>query len=276
MQRITKEKTIQILIILFATGLVVSGLVFIRIGFAQATDNMPHNVVNQINSRYFYQRDIQTVIYTKVESVGAFMAGNPLNVSVTTNGLDVKSIQLEFLGASQYFPNHTKPILPTLPDYPNETDWQQYKKAMDDYSNQITQQYQNMNDNILFLKNDTDIETYNSFLNMTFKNYPTFSGSIYNLTYPVGGKYSIGVTILPNDGAVVGYGLGDTNYVLNDYIEVAPTETLLQIQNNNIMVGLTYVGIGLAPFLAGLLLFIEFLKPFAGSKKRKEYDNDWE
>jgi hypothetical protein len=190
--------------------------------------------------------------------------------------LDVRGIQLEFLGASQYFPNHTHPILPTLPNYPNETDWQEYEKAMDDYSNQITQQYQNMDTNIIFLTNDTDIETYDSYLNMTFENYPTFSGSLNNLTYSVGGKYSIGLTVHLKDGEVVGYGLGDTNYVLSDYIEVAPPETLLQIQDNNIMVGLTYVGIGLAPFIAGLLLFIEFLKPFARGRRSKEYDNDWE
>jgi hypothetical protein len=265
---INREKVVQIIIVIFSLGLIVSGLYFIKTGSAQATDNLPHNTVSHINSYYFYQQGIQTVFYIKTESIGAFMAGNPINVSITTNGLDVSSIQLEFLGASQYFPNHTQPIMPTLPPYPNENDWQIYENAMTAYSNQIDQQYKNLGDNIIFLTNDTDVET--SFFNTTLANYSTFSGSISNLTYSVGGKYSIGITVMPREGGVFGYGVGDTNYVLNDYIEVAPSETVLQIQNNNIMVGLSYVGIGLAPFLAGLLLFIEFLKPF--THKRAEDD----
>lgn len=266
----------QIIIAIVSIILVSSGSLIIDNGLSYTTNDMPKNPVKEINSYYFYQNEIQTVFSIKAETTGAFMASNPINISVTTNGLNIKGIQLEFLGASQYFPNNTQPLLPTFPPYPpsnlTQQEWsnqytknmQQYENAMKQYDNEnkekISDASNAISSNILFLSNDSNIKTYDSFLNETFQNYPTFSGTIQNLTYPVGGKFSIGVTVTSSDGNVNGYGLGNTAYLISNFIEVDPSSTVFQIQSNNILIGLTYVSIGLTILLAGIALIIELVK----------------
>lgn len=277
-------KFIQAVMLVFIIVFIGSGLYVIGIGLGFTTQTTPTNKVQEINSYYFTENNLETVFSIKAQTIGDFIAGNPMNVSVTTNGLNVNGIQLEFLGASQYFPNNTRPVMPTLPPEPPsnmtqeqwwaqyDKDMQQYEKAMQQYNEEVQQQENEertaIGSNILLLKNDTDIETYDSFSNLTIQHFPTFSGEMQNLKYPVGGEFSIGVTVTLSNGGVVGYGVGDTSYIINNYIEVAPSATLLQIQGNNILIGLTYVGIGVAPLIAGLLLSIEFLKTYAKEEKR--------
>jgi len=54
--------------------------------------------------------------------------------------------------------------------------------------------------------------------------------------------------------------MSDLSYVIKDAINVSPTEVKLQVENNNIMVGLSWLGASLvffALFGAGLLEIIK-------------------
>lgn len=267
-------KLAQIIVLVTSLALIVSGLIVILIGLSRVTDNKPNNVVSEINDYYFYHGQIQTVFYVKTDTIGAFMASNPINISITTNGMNVKGIQLEFLGASRYFPNNTAP--PSAPNSSSWQDWAQYGQAMQEWANAINQNLAKIHENILLLTNDTNLTWSIPFENITIPNYPTFSGEFQNLTYNVGGDFSIGVTVTQSDGNVVGYGLGDTSYIIDNAITISPPETLLQIESNNILTGLGWIGIGVSPLIAGLAILVEFVKPYTTPTRRRVYDGDWE
>jgi hypothetical protein len=252
-----------VVLVIIGSGIITAGLI--------KTGEMPQGMIPINNSYYFPQNEFSAVFYIKIETEATLMANNPINFSVTTNSLDVRQIQLEFLGASLYFPNRTQPVLPTLPSYPTEQDWQLYEKQMDTYWNEVEKQNDELRNsleaNILQLQNDTNLYVTFPFENVSYPNYPTFSGA-KEITYPVGGKYSIGVTVTLSDGGVVGYGVGNTAYVLNDVVEVAPLETKYQLENNSIMVGLGWIGIGITMALAGIALLVEF-RPFRKTEQEK-------
>lgn len=269
------SKLAQAIVLVISFVLVGSGLYFISMGLSKVTDNKPHDIVTEINDYYFYHGQVQTVFYIKTETTGAFLADNPINVSVTTNRMDVNGIQLEFLGASKYFPNNTAPPEPP-PIGSSEQAWTQYEQAIQVWANALRQNTEKSSENILFLTNDTDITRTNPFDNTTLPNYPTFSGTFQNLTYSVGGEFSIGITITQSDGGVVGYGVGDTSYIINNAIGISPPETLLQIESNNILTGLGWIGIGVSPFIAGLAIWVELVKPYTTPARGRTYDNDWE
>jgi len=257
-------KNKRILLVLFFILLILPGCVLIIAGVFK-TYEMPQNIVSITNSYYFYQNEVSTIFYIKTETVGTFMADNPINVSVTTNRMDVRGVQLEFLGLSKYFPNHTRPILPTFPSVWSEKSIEEYEQAMDAYDKEFEKQFEGLGSNVVHLNNDTDIDFTLPYENITFPNYPTFSGMFTNLTYPVGGKFSIGTTVFTRDGGVIGYGMGNTAYIIEDYVEIAPLETKFQIQNNFIMTGLGWIGIGITLCLSGIALIVE-LNPFSNSE----------
>lgn len=267
------SKLALVLVLVVSSALVGAGLFCTVIGLSRVADNKPSNAVTEINDYYFYHGQVQTVFYVKTETIGAFMPDNPINVSITTNGMDIRGVQLEFLGASRYFPNNTAP--PSPPNSSSWQAWEQYEQALQKWDNATRQNLEKISENILFLTNDTRMTITEPFTNITFPGYPTFSGAFHNLTYSVGGEFSIGVTITQSDGGVVGYGLGDSSYVLNNVISISPSETLFQIESNNILVGLGWIGVGAALF-ALLLAWVELIKPYTIPIRRKTYDNDWE
>ena len=151
-----------------------------------------------------------------------------------------------------------------------------YTAAMTKYSDAYKKYYdEEMKasfSNIMFLKSDRDFnemvqqqQEFNNFAqeNVTFPKFSTFSGLLQNVTYPAGGKFDVGLTIVKRDGGVIGYGMSDLSYVLKEAMEVSPPEVLLQIKNNNSITGLSYIGIGVAPLIAGLVGISEILKHFA-------------
>ena len=233
----------------------------------------PTNGVSEITDYYFYHGQVNTVFYLKTESVGLYVANEPINVSVTANRMDVKGVQLRFLGAGKYFPNNTAPPA-SPPSGASRQEWELWEQVYQHYWDLWNENINKSSLDILHLTNDTDLTYTDPFTNVTRPNYPTFSGSIQNLTYSIGGQFSIGITVTQSDGSVVGYDMGDTSYVLQNVIEVSPPETLLQIQSNYISVGLGWIGIGISPLLAGILLTWETAK--SRSPKHKIYDNDWE
>lgn len=68
------------------------------------TQTEPTDIVPEISDYYFYHGQVNTIFYVKAESEGLYAATPLINVSIATNRLDVQGIELEFLGASKYFP----------------------------------------------------------------------------------------------------------------------------------------------------------------------------
>lgn len=243
------------------------------LGVPNLTYNKPTNVVSEITDYYFYHSQTSTVFYLKSESLGLYVANEPINVSVTTNRMDVRGVQLRFLGAGKYFPNNTAPP-ESPPSGASLEEWKEWEQAMQHWWDLWEENLNKLSADILRLTNDTDLTFTDPFTNETRPNYPTFSGSIQNLTYSVGGQFSIGITIFQSDGGVIGYDMGDTSYVLQNVIEVSPPETLLQIKSNYISVGLGWIGIGVSPLLAGILLTWETAK--SRLPKYRIYAEDWD
>jgi len=270
------SKLARVVVLVISFALIGPGLYFIAIGLSRVTNNKPNNTVTEINDYYFYRGQFQTVFYIEATTIGAFIADNPINVSVTTNSmLNVSGIQLEFLGASKYFPNNTGPPSPP-PEGSSEQAWNQYEQAVQEWINATRQDTQKISENIMHMTNDTHLTWYEPFENRTFPNPSTFSGELQNLTYSAGGEFSIGVTIFLSSGAVEGYGLGDTSYVIDNALTISPPETLLQIESNNILTGLGWIGIGISLFVPGLVILVELIKPYAIPTRPRVYDGDWE
>ena len=148
-----------------------------------------------------------------------------LTFSVQTGACDtdnIKSLQLTFVGASQYFPG----------DYniSDPSDFEKLRKA---------------------IESDTAILTQNS--------QTTFSGSIKNLTYNSGGDFDVGITVTHKDGTVIGYGISDMRYVIKQAIHISPPEVLIQIKAGNQRIGLAWTAIGLPFLIAGLTGLINLL-----------------
>jgi len=173
-------------------------------------------------------REVGTWFIFKLETNDIFAAFNPINVSVYTSPCDpnIKSIQLEFLGASSYFPgdyNFSDPYF-----FPEQ--FEKLRKAI--------------SSNILILK----------------RNSPTtFAGKIQNLTYRCGGEFDIGITVTYKNGKVVGYGVGNTNFVLKKAIKISPPEALIQLRNSNLTLGLSWMAVGLTLIAIGLSGLIDLL-----------------
>ena len=260
---------------------IICGVIFI-IGVASIVEGFPYltnkiDVQNKISSiRIFLFEKIPVWVYVKMETNNAFTANNPIDVEMTTPSIDlekIRSIQVTFVGAEKYFPNFNPAGPPEMPDFgsPQEI-WDEYHRATTEYWENYERMFEELHDqtraNILFLYSDKD---YDADFNLpqgverpeNFPKYSTFSGSLQNLTYNLGGKFDIGITITKRDGGVIGYGMSDLSYRIQDAIEVSPPETLIQIKNNNIMTGLGWIGIGLPFLIAALTGWLEILKHFA-------------
>lgn len=95
-----------------------------------------------------------------------------------------------------------------------------------------------------------------------------FSGSITNLTYSAGGDFDIGITVINENGGVVGYEMGNREYVIEKAIHISPPEVLLTIRTNNLMTGLAWMGIGLALLIPGLNGLITILHYYTQEKQK--------
>lgn len=181
------------------------------------------NEVHEARIAYlsFESDQVGTWFTLKLETEDLFAAFNPINVSVHTGATDpaIRSIQLEFEGASTYFPGDFNFSDPSF--YP-----EQYDK--------LTEAIES---NILFLERDS---------------LTTFAGNKLNLNYTSGGDFDIGITVTYQNGAVAGYGLGDTSFVLKQAIRVSPPEALVQLRNGNLTLGLAWLAIGLTMINIGL------------------------
>jgi hypothetical protein len=155
-----------------------------------------------------------TWFHVKLQTQDLFAAFNPINISVQTAACppEIRSLQLEFVGASSYFPGD-------------------YNFSAPDF---FEKQYENFTKS---LQSNT-VQLVNNSLT-------TFAGSIKNVTYTNGGEFDIGITITNKDGAVRGYGMGDTSFALKNAIRISPPEALIQLRNGRISMGLTYVAVGL-------------------------------
>jgi len=176
----------------------------------------------------FLSEEVGTWFMFKLETNDIFAAYNPIDVSVHTGACDsnIKSIQLEFVGASSYFPGDYNFSDPSF--FP-----EQYEKLREAISS-----------NILILK----------------RNSPTtFAGKIRNLTYKCGGEFDIGITVTYQDGRVVGYGVGNIDFVIKNAVKISPPEVLIQLRNSNLTLGLSWIATGLTLIGVGLSGLINFI-----------------
>jgi len=251
----------------------VSCVVLVGIGIVLFVEGFPliadkaHKKVSAFRDYYF--DGIPMWIQVKMETLDAFTANNPIDVEMSTTPInldEVRVMQLSFEGAKQYFP--TKPMdSPTMPPIgsPQEV-WDQYKREVEEYwdtfEKYMKDSFEKAGLNMLFLRSDKDISDFNLPENSSLPKFSTFSGTLQNLTYSTGGKFDIGITVTKANGEVIGYGMSDLSYVLKEAIEVSPPETLLEIQNRNIMSGLGWIGLGLPFLIAGLTGLLEILKHY--------------
>lgn len=142
---------------LILAGLFLFGLVIIYCQALPYIQDKHH--IKRVSYLVFYTEKIPTYIYLKLETIDAFTAESPINISIQTGIVDrVNGIQLTFDGASRYFPR----------DY-NYSDPQFFEKQYESHQEAFK--------NIISLQKDTDSVT----------RITHFSGSIENLTYSSGG-----------------------------------------------------------------------------------------
>jgi len=253
--------------------------IFISIGLMFCVIGLPY-IMNKVHKnisviRDFYFDKIPAWIHIKLETKDAFVANNPINVSVKTTPInldEIRELQLEFEGADKYFPSELEPPPSPPPVGSTKEEYEQYWKEMEEYwrnfEKYLNKTFEQISANILHLQSDkkiSDFELPKDFpisKNYSIPKYSTFSGSLQNLTYSSGGKFDIGITIIKADGSVIGYGVGDLSYVLKDAIEISPPEVSLQIKNSNIMTGLAWIGVGLPFLVAGLTGLLDIIKHF--------------
>jgi hypothetical protein len=187
------------------------------------------------------------------------LPNNTITVSATTSILDsnqIQQIQLTLLGSLQFFP--TNIAMPTSPPYnASQQEQEQYQNALSQYYNTNQKIAQAESTSIfastLLLNNDT-YQVIPPFWNQSipYGEQSIFSGSLQNVSYPVGGTFNIGVTITYQNGTRVGYATTNQTYLLQNAITISPIDAKYQIQSNNILIGLGYVGFGLPFLLEGI------------------------
>jgi hypothetical protein len=155
--------------------------------------------------------------HIKLKTNDLFCAFNPIEVAVKTGAVapDIRSIQIEFVGASQYFPSDY--------DFSDPTEFEKYMESV--------------RANIIILGNDS---------------LTTFAGNKSNLVFTYGGEFDVGITLTNRDGSVEGYGVGNTDFALKGAIHISPPEALNHVISNNLTLGLTYVAVGLALIAVGV------------------------
>ena len=170
-------------------------------------------------------KEVGTYFYFKFKTNDFFVANNPIDIEIRTSALDTQTItgiQLGFIN-SGYDPFFEVDIYD------------------EDYVEKISEAYKNQ---IVHLKKG----------GLTW-----YKGELNNVTYYTGGKYDVGITIW-NNSTVMGHGVGDTNYILKDIIEIAPPETLIQYRNNEITLGIAWAAFGITLILFGLTHLLGILE----------------
>lgn len=225
-------------------------------------------------------------IHIRLSTQDALTANNPIAVQVEVSMVDMDKIggmDVVFEGAEKDFSKPEPP--PEFPPYNSSmTPAQNHEarvKYMEDVLAYNREKIDTRNANALHLesnKNYTELveqrQKILEFLSQiphdpAQENVPlgtaTFSGSMENLTYATGGKFDIKFSLGKRTSEGVAYNGQDPSYsyVLAEAVEVSPPEVLLQIKNNNLLTGLSYIAIGVAPLVAGFVGILEILKQFA-------------
>jgi hypothetical protein len=269
----------DVIYVILAVSLIAIGMVLIVHGYPYL-QNQVHEELPPVVQNVFSNK-LNTWFTITSSTMDAYAANNPIDIQIQTGMLDldeIRQIQLTFIGAQKAVITK-EPTLPELPpSNASREEYDQYWEAMEKYhedSQKYWEEYRTaISSNIFFLNS---LESYDKLLqrekeinsftgqNRTLPKFSRFQGTIQNLTYTTGGTFDIGVTLKKRDGGVVGYGMSDLSYVIDDVISISPPEVLKQIENNNIMTGLGYIGIGVAPLVAGLVGILEIFKHFAFS-----------
>lgn len=210
--------------------------------------NSVHSKIEANRVYLFKNEKLHSYFYVKLETSDAFVANNPIDISIVTPNIDrnkTRGLQITFDGASAYFPNFTKLNIPS------SLTTEELEKAIDELNEEVQRMSDSIGKNIISLQNDTD------------KDWTSFSGNIQNLTFSTGGKFDIGITINNVVGGVTGYEMGDRNCAIKEAIEISPPEVLIQVNNANIMTGLAWIGVSLPFLIAGLTGLMEIIKHYA-------------
>lgn len=231
------------------------GLMFLGIGIMLVyaipyIQNRSHEIITDTNSYLCQQVPTWFTLELKTEDI--FSANNPINATIQTGAIhpDIIGMQLSFVGAQSEIPE--MPTMPSLPELaPTDPNYREnmdnFWEEMGEYWKEIEewrQKYRaSLESNILLLERDRTV----------------FKGNIKDLIYRSGGQFDIGITITTNGGTVIGYGMGDTSYVLQDVINVSPPEVLLQIRQTNVTLGLAWAALGASFFAIGCTAIIELV-----------------
>lgn len=253
---------------------IIISVIMIGIAFIQVLESSPY-LKNEKHSemscnRTFFSEKLGGYIHIKFETTDLFSANNNITISIYARPLlltnidgkdienEVKWIQITFEGSGKYFPGDFE--RPRSEDYnfSNFSEFDRYEKDWDEYY----EEYDNR------LKSNT--------IQLTrVKNYYTnktdyFIGKKENLTYGIGGDYDIGFTLNVEKGGVIGWEMGDRSYVIKDAVHISPPEALISLNNNNIMMGISKIGLALAIIGVWAPLFIAFLNliKYLGSNKK--------
>jgi len=237
-----------VIYVIISCFLIFLALICIFLSIPYITNKSHKRIV--VNRVYFFDK-IPAYFFVRLETNDALVANNPIDISVTTTNIDrsqIRGIQLTFDGAERYFPNYTKLFPPSPPS--STENLEEYFKKLEEYYKELDKMRQEIGANILILHNDTDW------------NWTSFSGSIKNVIYSSGGTFDIGITLIKSDGGVIGYEMGDRNFAIKNAIEISPPEVLIQLENTNVMKGLSYIALSIPFLIAGVNALMEILKRY--------------
>lgn len=194
-----------------------------------------------------YCEAISGLVYFEFETADAFVANNPIRMSVYARPWDesIERIQLSFEGAYDYFPAEYAEYPSPPYDFGNEESIEQYHQAIDEWwrewEEQSERERQELSRGLIHLQREED----------DVGDFARFLPAHAELTYSTGGSFGVGITVTKNDGGVVGYEMGDDRYLVADIIDVSPPEILHTIKNNNLLTGLAWLGVALTIFTIG-------------------------
>jgi hypothetical protein len=277
-----KHLLAQIIYIIFCGAfLTIGSIIIVVYALPYSTNNVHENITVVID---FYFAKSPTWFHFIIKTSDAMIANNPIDLKISTTLIDldqVSQIQITLEGAEKAFEG-SESIMPKPPPAgSSENDYSQYVKAMDkyaeDYRKYFDEKMKSDTSNIFHLSSDRSYDDMvkqeqeinklrglsSTQTNITFPKFSTFSGSIKNVTYAVGGKFDVGLTFIGRNGIPVGYGMSDISYALNDVLEISPPEVKLQIKSNNLTTGLSYIAVGIAILFVAINGFMEIMKHYA-------------
>lgn len=193
-------------------------LFFILIGAIFCLKSIPYFANNTsekiVDYRVYFSEKIPGYIYLKLESENAFVAGSPINITISTGIVDLTYLQLTIDGASKYFPDDIN------------------IKDIGFNNSELRDKTKNV---IPLNKHTTSVSKIT-----------TFSGKTDNLVFGSGGNFDIGITLQRNNGGIIGYETGMRDYKIDDAIYISPREVLTGFRTNNILIGLAFLAIGIS------------------------------